>query len=65
MPYSRASSSSRSMPPTRDKPKQFAFILTEAEHRMLHSLASADDRSAANWLRKIIRREYTQLKARR
>jgi hypothetical protein len=46
------------VPPTTDKPKQFAFILAEDEHRMLHDLAEADGRSSANWLRMIIRREF-------
>jgi hypothetical protein len=49
------------MPPTADKPKQFAFILREDEHRMLHELAEADGRSSANWLRMVIRREHEAL----
>jgi hypothetical protein len=49
------------MPTSNDKPKQFSFILTADEHRMLQVLAEADDRSAANWLRLVIRREYEAL----
>ena len=48
------------MPTTPGKPKQFAFILSEDEHRMLQELAEDDGRSAANWLRMIIRREHEQ-----
>jgi hypothetical protein len=46
------------MPVTEKKPKQFSFILTEDEHRMLSGLAEADGRSAANWLRMVILREH-------
>lgn len=50
-----------SMPTTAEKPRQFAFTLTEAEHKMLKEVAEADDRSAANWLRLVIRREHALL----
>jgi hypothetical protein len=46
------------MPVTEKKPRQFSFILTDAEHRMLNDLAEADGRSAANWLRMVIFREH-------
>jgi hypothetical protein len=49
------------MPTTTNKPRQFAFILAEDEHEMLRELAEKDGRSAANWLRMVIRREHGAL----
>ena len=45
-------------PASAAKPKSFTFTLTTQEHAALEKLASADDRSAASWLRLAIRRAY-------
>lgn len=46
-------------PPTSDhKPKQFAFVLTEAELKMLGDLAEKDEMSKAHFLRFLIRSKY-------
>jgi hypothetical protein len=37
---------------------KFTMLYDEQERVMLEALAALDDRSAANWLRQIIRREH-------
>lgn len=48
------------MPASAAKPKSFTFTLSVQEHAALEKLASADDRSAASWLRLAIRRAYVE-----
>ncbi len=52
------------MPTTKEKSKQFAFIMTIDEHRMLFELAKQDGRLAAGWLRYAIRICYRDRKRR-
>jgi hypothetical protein len=40
------------------KEERFCFVLSGEERKQLDALASADGRSAANWLRAIIKREH-------
>jgi hypothetical protein len=48
-------------PTSTSKPKQVTFILSDEEHRMLGELAESDGRSAAGWLRMVIRREHARI----
>ena len=52
------------MPPTSEhKPKQFAFVLSQAEHDMLADLAAASEMTKASLLRLWIRSEYLKAHA--
>lgn len=40
---------------------KFTLLFSEEERTMLEELATADGRSAANWIRQTIRREHSKL----
>lgn len=53
------------MPVTKNKSRQFTFILTEEEHFRLKALSHADAASAAEWIRRLINETFEAQKGRK
>ncbi len=49
------------MPTSKKKPKSFTFTLSKQEYEMLQKMAKDNDRSMANFLRRLIKESYEAL----